>query len=592
MRPRRRRRFALELALVCAGLLGPCLAAPARASDDGKSGPKFTTLNRVAQIDRALPQAQLGQAPAEAAKQAGNQQWDAAAPGGQPGVGGDTKPQLLRRQQAEGGPLAPDDELDAHVTAQPAPQTTSAPVKVTPWSGLMDKAQGLVRRAGQFIFTSSILSYVGKKLTHYAWTAAAGAAMIASAMGLAGAAAAMAGAATLLGGMILTKHGQKLQGAIITLSAAALTYGAVRAVQGDRRAYAETHGKISAIASQRQALQASYLKPHFFARVWNGFETVARPLHMLVQGTELLAPGLEQFKAFNARFPLLRFVGDLGGGWVGASDLIDPATNLGPHGGAGVEPKLGKDCLVLKWGCTEGYTPPGTTYKPVNLPLFGTNGPQASDINQGWLGDCYFEAAMAELARQNPNAVKNMIHDNGDGTYSVTFYRPRNFWEFWEPKYVPTVVTVDNKFPVDKYGNPIYDRSPALWDMILEKAYAKYRSGNYGTIGYGGDSAQAMTALTGVGSREQNTRLTSINELAAWDTQKQAITAATKSKLPSNDPLAAMIVPSHVYYVESVDPVHGTVTLGNPWGTYTGALVLTMAQFQLYFGTVYVNPTH
>ena len=53
-------------------------------------------------------------------------------------------------------------------------------------------------------------------------------------------------------------------------------------------------------------------------------------------------------------------------------------------------------------------------------PLF-IDGAKPEDVQQGQIGDCYFPAAMAAIAKQNPDAVNNMVKDNGDGTYTVTF---------------------------------------------------------------------------------------------------------------------------------------------------------------------------
>ena len=66
-----------------------------------------------------------------------------------------------------------------------------------------------------------------------------------------------------------------------------------------------------------------------------------------------------------------------------------------------------------------------------NTELYNTSGPNAnepslSDIQQGSYGDCYFLSSLGALARNDPNAVKNMIHDNGNGTYTVTFHVQNN----------------------------------------------------------------------------------------------------------------------------------------------------------------------
>ena len=57
------------------------------------------------------------------------------------------------------------------------------------------------------------------------------------------------------------------------------------------------------------------------------------------------------------------------------------------------------------------------------LPLYGPSGaPTIQDVNQGYLGDCYFLSSLGEVALQDPSAIENMIASNGNGTYSVRFY--------------------------------------------------------------------------------------------------------------------------------------------------------------------------
>ena len=41
------------------------------------------------------------------------------------------------------------------------------------------------------------------------------------------------------------------------------------------------------------------------------------------------------------------------------------------------------------------------------------------NIKQGDAGDCYFLAALMTVAARSPETVLNMVHDNGDGTYTI-----------------------------------------------------------------------------------------------------------------------------------------------------------------------------
>ena len=52
-------------------------------------------------------------------------------------------------------------------------------------------------------------------------------------------------------------------------------------------------------------------------------------------------------------------------------------------------------------------------------------GPTYHDVNQGYLGDCYFSRRSARSRCKDPAAIENMITSNGNGTYCVRFYRQR-----------------------------------------------------------------------------------------------------------------------------------------------------------------------
>ncbi|MGH8083350.1 MAG: C2 family cysteine protease, partial [Lysobacter sp.] len=66
---------------------------------------------------------------------------------------------------------------------------------------------------------------------------------------------------------------------------------------------------------------------------------------------------------------------------------------------------------------------PGPRFTDKNL--YGPSGhPQAADINQDDLGDCYFVAPLGALAQEQPSRVENSIkYDAAKGTFSVTFYK-------------------------------------------------------------------------------------------------------------------------------------------------------------------------
>lgn len=114
-------------------------------------------------------------------------------------------------------------------------------------------------------------------------------------------------------------------------------------------------------------------------------------------------------------------------------------------------------------------TPTGGTFyyeRFTGRPLFGPDGPSINDIKQGALGDCWFLASLGSMAYANPNSIKSMVVDFGDGTYGVrfgsTFYR------------------VDSDLPVSRYGDQFlsytaFGQGGSMWAPIIEKAFTFHR---------------------------------------------------------------------------------------------------------------------
>lgn len=127
------------------------------------------------------------------------------------------------------------------------------------------------------------------------------------------------------------------------------------------------------------------------------------------------------------------------------------------------------------------------------------------DIAQGGLNDCYVVGGIAAVARQNPDLVKNAVRDNGDGTYTVTFYEKDNGFlgipGFGDDSYKKVEITVSGDFS-DKAAQGSGDftngegEKAEIWPKIVEKAYAQYKGG-YDAIDNGGNSAEIMSLLTG-----------------------------------------------------------------------------------------------
>jgi hypothetical protein len=199
-----------------------------------------------------------------------------------------------------------------------------------------------------------------------------------------------------------------------------------------------------------------------------------------------------------------------------------------------------------------------------------------SDIHQGGYGDCFFMSSMGAIAREHPEFIEKMIDDNGDGTYTVTFYDPHCFTPIGPCFYTEHKVTVDDIFP-EHLADPMDATSGGTqeaWTLILEKAYMQWQKEN--GIDPSADLPSpsiALSVMTGKDSYNYPSELLSIEGLNQRFQNGDAITAGSdwfggppeyfKVNPPVKDPILAE---GHVYFVTGVDPVNNTVTLQNPWG--------------------------
>lgn len=150
------------------------------------------------------------------------------------------------------------------------------------------------------------------------------------------------------------------------------------------------------------------------------------------------------------------------------------------------------------------------TYKYIrkdNLPLF-PHEPSPDDIMQGSIGDCWLVSTLSAICVNNPQAIRDMIKDNMDGTVTVRLYAEKN------DSYVPYYITVEKTVPqkeTRKTNGQVVNRTVAnntsLWVQMIEKAYAasglhigkfnsKNKAMNMENI-KGGFNSRAVNALFG-----------------------------------------------------------------------------------------------
>ncbi|MPZ81442.1 MAG: hypothetical protein GEV28_13975 [Actinophytocola sp.] len=109
-------------------------------------------------------------------------------------------------------------------------------------------------------------------------------------------------------------------------------------------------------------------------------------------------------------------------------------------------------------------------------PLYPNGEPRIEDIDQGDFGDCWLLAALGSTALTDPEKIKDLITDNGDGTYSVHFQDGD--------------VTVSDDALLDQGADQ------GKWVAVIETAYAEREGGTYDEI-EGGYADHAYEDLFG-----------------------------------------------------------------------------------------------
>lgn len=269
---------------------------------------------------------------------------------------------------------------------------------------------------------------------------------------------------------------------------------------------------------------------------------------------------------------------------------------------------------------TKAEKPYGYKKNDRGAQLYGPDGVKALDVKQGAIGDCYLAAALSAVAGSRPDAVKQAIKDNNDGTYTV------RFWELdYSGRKIAHTETVDADLPHNADA-PAYVKSTEkvdgkeymeMWPSIIEKAYAAWK-GSYEEIGNGGFAGDVLTALTGEASNQQTTK-----GMGEADPLWTKMKAATEQKKPMvagsggkddaryQDPKAG-VYGWHAYTVMGVREVSEggktkrMVTLRNPWSvrrrstdaaavgdttnaTAGGVFELDWAEFRRLYDNVTVN---
>jgi Ca2+-binding RTX toxin-like protein len=205
-------------------------------------------------------------------------------------------------------------------------------------------------------------------------------------------------------------------------------------------------------------------------------------------------------------------------------------------------------------------------YTNVSGSLF-KDGINFTDVDQGrHASDCYYLAALAEIAQHKPSDILNMFYDNGDGTFTVRFFHGST----------SEYVTVNRMLPIDTdatahfagWGdNVFYNTNNELWVALAEKAYMQINesgwigqdnNNSYTGIQFG-YTRHAFAHLTGHGGSDYSLSESGIiNAQAAG----KAIVIASKETVVNSD-----VSDNHAYSLVSYNSTTKKFRLFNPHNT-------------------------
>ena len=228
---------------------------------------------------------------------------------------------------------------------------------------------------------------------------------------------------------------------------------------------------------------------------------------------------------------------------------------------------------------------------------------QADDVKQGSLGDCYLVAAMAAVAHTDPDVIKNMIKDNGDGTYTVTFHLKEGMIGVFSSGSTVSI-TVTDKFPM-RGDKPAFaktgdggEKGPELWVMLIEKAWAVHQGSYEQTRGSKVEKNADITSfLTGKKSNTLYCSSTSepklLEAMFAGCEGEHPMTAGMPGKKSASEDQHKLaedkkLYFNHAYTVISVDKSGSKIILRNPWGSHDPK-PLKIGEFKKIFKRVRIN---
>lgn len=235
-----------------------------------------------------------------------------------------------------------------------------------------------------------------------------------------------------------------------------------------------------------------------------------------------------------------------------------------------------------------GEEDPADPWNPSNASWGGSGSffyeaAEFSDPIQGVVGDCYLIAALTSVAWARPFDISHRTRAIGTDQSEYV-----NLVEFHEEDGSIAKIEVTSTVPIlNSTNSPFCSRSSEageIWPAIIEKAYAKWRTGHVGdkpNIGKiaGGSPFVAIQQITCLQEWHHPTKDHTADEL--WDQVREnslskrtfnPMVACTSSEFLINQDggtyVGTGIVPGHAYSILGWDYRNGTkyIILRNPWG--------------------------
>ena len=217
-------------------------------------------------------------------------------------------------------------------------------------------------------------------------------------------------------------------------------------------------------------------------------------------------------------------------------------------------------------GATDGWAVPSDIYDGAPWPLFPSTKLQADAVEQGALGDCWLISAIGVLTGYKDGALCRALFPgqgpgaSNSGAYIVRFCRAGR----WK------AVILDPLMPYRGGGRYMKElafcspneSAPALWGLLIEKAYAK-ASGGYERL-VGGTTNEALQLLTGWPTKRMNLDDPDLSSDEIWaillsaDSSGYLMTVSTIDSRPACSEVG--LRPSHAYQLLSVSEVRRSVT--------------------------------